>query len=687
MPTFLIPLNHSIGHALAFNPDDGLLYHWSYPLMEKIDLTTFVVTNIPTSGQTTSDFPMAAAYMGSGKFLLTNINNEIISVTSDGNGTFLAWSIHLKGIIQTIPEYGITASDNCAFTLSQTAGLASGSFFPEGTTTNTFVATDASGNSTPCSFTVTVKNDVKPEVTCPSNITVNIASGICGAPVTFTVYATDNCTFIANLVGLSSGSTFPIGTTTNLFSATDPSNNTATCSFTVTVNEDQNLPDFIIYATEDVKFGEYNYIGGDVGVTGAKGKANFKKYVVLDPFHVTAADIKIDLPSNVTYTTSAQATGGPNPTFYPYNGSTIGLNNIDVNTNTTLNGNYKDVKVKKGVTVTLNGNNFGKMTIEEGATVTFTASIINMEELKVNKGKKNESTTVVNFSQPASVKVADKVSVEDDAHVNVGGPKVTFYVGDNHGGDESFKVNGDNTRVTANIMIPKGKLKVTGGGSPTRPTFMTGWYIIEKLEANGKYTYWDKYDCSTTPSLSSAREKVVSDIRVRAELERNVITFVSNQGDKTDYWTAEKRHETTGTFEKLEIRNNVKSNEALQYLTFYDNAPSEGDNFYRIKLSLAHGDVVYSAVEKVYHQKSDDFIVYPNPSDDEAWINLTSFEGRQVTLVLSDVLGKTVHQQVIEKASAAPYRLDVANMPSGLYLIKVQAQGKRVFIRKLQVAR
>ena len=47
-------------------------------------------------------------------------------------------------------------TDNCASTTQQTAGLPSGSTFPPGVTTNTFRVTDASGNATECSFTVTV---------------------------------------------------------------------------------------------------------------------------------------------------------------------------------------------------------------------------------------------------------------------------------------------------------------------------------------------------------------------------------------------------------------------------------------------------------------------------------------------------------------------------------------------------
>ena len=56
--------------------------------------------------------------------------------------------------------------------VTQTAGLASGATFPIGTTTNTFVVTDASGNTETCSFTVTVNDNEKPTINCPANISV-----------------------------------------------------------------------------------------------------------------------------------------------------------------------------------------------------------------------------------------------------------------------------------------------------------------------------------------------------------------------------------------------------------------------------------------------------------------------------------------------------------------------------------
>jgi len=58
------------------------------------------------------------------------------------------------GAIATYPTP--TATDNCGVTVTRTAGPASGSVFPIGTTTVTHVADDGHGNTATCTFTVTV---------------------------------------------------------------------------------------------------------------------------------------------------------------------------------------------------------------------------------------------------------------------------------------------------------------------------------------------------------------------------------------------------------------------------------------------------------------------------------------------------------------------------------------------------
>src|SRR6185436_4011392 len=87
----------------------------------------------------------------------------------------------------------VSATDNCGVT-NLVSSRASGSTFLVGTTTDTNTATDASGNTTSCSFTVTVTDAENPVITCPGNLVLSPDAGRCSrSNVTFTVSATDSC--------------------------------------------------------------------------------------------------------------------------------------------------------------------------------------------------------------------------------------------------------------------------------------------------------------------------------------------------------------------------------------------------------------------------------------------------------------------------------------------------------------
>ncbi|MEN3324406.1 T9SS type A sorting domain-containing protein [Mariniflexile soesokkakense] len=258
---------------------------------------------------------------------------------------------------------------------------------------------------------------------------------------------------------------------------------------TLIIHLTNNPTGYIIYAEKSAKFGPYNYIDGDVGVTNPKGNAVFKEYSVLDPYKVMAHRINADQTASVNNQISMPASDGPTPLFIAYNGNTNELSDTEVTNSGTLNGNYKDVNIQDNVSVTITGDNFGKITIGRGTSVTFTSSELNIEDLHVNSGFENANTTNVIFTNSAAVKVKNKVKVYDDCRINVNGPEVTFYLGDQIDENGNFYVKGENTKVTANILIPNGKLKVQDG-EEQRPTIMTGWFIMEKLESTGDYAYW-----------------------------------------------------------------------------------------------------------------------------------------------------------------------------------------------------
>ncbi len=150
-----------------------------------------------------------------------------------------------------------TATDNCNVTVEQTAGLPSGSQFPIGESIVEFTATDASGNTATCTVTITVEDKEPPVIVCPENLDMNVDAGICGAVVSFeTPSASDNSGLdvtVTQTAGPASGEVFPVGTTTITFTATDADGNSASCSFDVTVTDNED-PTFGTVSNIEVEY-------------------------------------------------------------------------------------------------------------------------------------------------------------------------------------------------------------------------------------------------------------------------------------------------------------------------------------------------------------------------------------------------------------------------------------------------
>ncbi len=141
-------------------------------------------------------------------------------------------------------DYIVTANDNCPSFMNffKTEGFLPGTDIPVGTTTTvTWVAADVN-NTTTCTFTVTAVDVEKPIIISPpSDINTSKDANTCSKAVTFDLpTVVDNCSAPINITytqtaGLTSGSLFPIGTTTNTFQYTDQAGNTQAFSFNVNV--------------------------------------------------------------------------------------------------------------------------------------------------------------------------------------------------------------------------------------------------------------------------------------------------------------------------------------------------------------------------------------------------------------------------------------------------------------------
>ena len=198
---------------------------------------------------------------GGTSFMISNVSAGAYSVTvSDANGCEVEDEIVVQSADSTPP---VVITQNITVILDANGSAAitgdmvnDGSFdncsmvsvevSPETFTCNnlgqnivTVQVTDSSNNASTGTAVVTVVDQTPPVVACPANLTVTT----CGAVTYNLPTATDACSNVTLVLtgGFNSGQIFPVGVTQVTWAATDAFGNSASCSFTVTVENDLSV--------------------------------------------------------------------------------------------------------------------------------------------------------------------------------------------------------------------------------------------------------------------------------------------------------------------------------------------------------------------------------------------------------------------------------------------------------------
>jgi hypothetical protein len=224
--------------TVSGNPPPSFIYSITPNSTFNVGTTPVTVTATNISGTTSCTFNVTVNDIFPP--VLTGCPSDIVAFAATGEcDTIITWT----------PPF---ASDNCSTTVSNNYNP--GDLFPVGVTTVTYTASDSTGNSANCSFTVTVIDNQDPVITgCPGDTTVH-TNGSCGRAVSWIEpTADDNCTYTFGS-NISPNAFFPVGTTLVTYTATDSSGNSVACSFNVTVvdTEDPEIicpPDTSIYTS------------------------------------------------------------------------------------------------------------------------------------------------------------------------------------------------------------------------------------------------------------------------------------------------------------------------------------------------------------------------------------------------------------------------------------------------------
>ncbi len=141
---------------------------------------------------------------------------------------------------------------------------------------------------------------------------------------------------------------------------------------------------------------------------------------------------------------------------------------------------------------------------------------------------------------------------------------------------------------------------------------------------------------------------------------------------ETDFNYFDIEHSTINTnFVSIGTVTGNGNSQVDQQYNFIDNNPTDGDNYYRLKMVDKDGKFVYSKVVKVTFNLSS-MSLYPNPSKDRVYLknNLLFTNGEQITVEMVNPLGQ---QLLIETLNTSGQDLITVNFPgirSGFYYLK-----------------
>ena len=109
-----------------------------------------------------------------------------------------------------------------------------------------------------------------------------------------------------------------------------------------------------------------------------------------------------------------------------------------------------------------------------------------------------------------------------------------------------------------------------------------------------------------------------------------------------------------------------------------DPLPNPGVNFYRVRTAFADGTEALSAVRAVELQLDRSVLtLFPNPAYRNVSVYFEKMVGKAATVTIHNSFGHEVLESSHNSLPDAPWRLELGNLPEGMYWLWLKVDGFR----------
>ncbi len=544
-----------------------------------------------------------------------------------------------------------------------------------GANTVTLTVTDNNGNSNTCTATVTVEDNIAPTALC-QNTTVQLDASGNGSIVPADVDggSTDNCTFILTSLDNNAFDCSNVGTNTVVLTISDFSGNSNTCNATVTVED--NVAPIALCQNVTVQLdnnGDGSITAADVdnGSDDACGIAS----LAVAPNAFDCDDVG---PNTVTLTVTDN-NGNSNTCT-----ATATVEDNVPPTITECEGNFAVFNGQEEI-LSASVIDFAATDACGLASTTYSPEYISCEDL----GNNVPVTIVVtdNNGNPSTCIAVVKtdglpcgfMDFEDDGIDCIDGNDVSYDVP-----SETFTVESDGCSTTNFAQDDAAYVKAELCGDGEIIAHITslnplgqGWAGITMRESEAPGAKKVELLVNLGNIIRRAVRTTTNGYAYPAQFFRPGATWlklVRSGNFFIGYASMDGITWQNVLFASIPMNSCIQ---AGLMVTNFNNTSVVTATFDNVEVNEFGGGMNLQIPDAVgqtpdaYQESVLDFSIFPNPVSNELQVDLSTMAGKAAEINIYNQMGQKVLNSRIEEAGYLPERLDMASMPSGVYLVEV----------------
>ena len=212
-------------------------------------------------------------------------------------------------------------------------------------------------------------------------------------------------------------------------------------------------------------------------------------------------------------------------------------------------------------------------------------------------------------------------------------------------------------------------MSLTGSIDSTYKFYVTSEDVVGNKEQKAP-------NAEATVTLKNTLAVTLGDISATNEGTRNRISWNTLHEDYGDSFEVEKSNNTRD-FMKLQT---VAARGVASSYTIYDNKPSEGRNYYRLKTVDISGSVKTSKIVSAFHLNNNQFALeaFPNPLRDLINIDIHGTITGKANISIANTMGNIIYKANVNRNRMVA---DLSKQPAGTFIIKYVANNKTEVIK------